>query len=191
MPTIQVLLLHLWLMFWPQYVPTPFTHGQLATVTCGYTATGNVSTNALSAYLLFTSCTTGSDSNGYSLVSVYFYSGTAAAGTWYGAVYNNSSSLPSTLVCGDSTHGVAAVSSATWFSDPVANFTSCSTLSANTVYWVAEHNSNSSNYLNYLSTGCSTGGSAADSTDTAWTTPLTAASASSVCFTVYMVLQPL
>lgn len=188
----------------PSQFAGPSVVGGIAstTVSCGENSiAGGTLQSGLNAYAVWTPCTTGSDSNGYSVVNAQIYYGTAA-GTFYLAIYSNTTSAcgasqtncPSAVVCKDTT-GVSA--SATAWNIDSSFVGGCGTLAANTIYWVGAMQSSATTQLNHVPAGsCPAGFSTSVflSGQTAGTwpaSPATSINTSVNCFSIYMVLNPL
>jgi hypothetical protein len=158
-------------------------------VICGENSQSGTDYNQL--YPIGTPCTTGSDSNGYAVSSIYFYMSQTGSTSFDLGVYTNSSNKPSSLVCHTGTFTPTLTSG--WNSHTVSG---CGTLSASTIYWVGFIESTTQLYgfqaatcpgtsslvTNYDST---TQSSAVLPNPFANSTPI-----SGYCQSVYMVLQP-
>ena len=139
---------------------------------------------------LATPCQTGSNASGYNVSAIYYWVGSPVSTSFDLGVYSNSSNLPSALLC-HATTGTITPSSG-WNS---ITPTSCPTLTANTTYW--------SGYItgsNTIQQGDVSGNCPGLSITSAYypgalgspalPNPFGSASASSNCYSLYMVLVP-
>ena len=175
-----------------------------ATVNCGQTLS-NSGNQAAANTMYGTPCTTGTDSNGYTVKSFNTIIGTGVAGTTYVAVYADTTTgcggglthcASNTIICSDST-GFTPVASSTNTDTSTAITTSCGTIAANTNIWLMVNSSSGTTDVRYSTTGCPAFGSAAEfiSGETAGTWPTTnvntgASSNATACVSLYLVLQP-
>jgi hypothetical protein len=118
------------------------------TSNCGYSPATPGSADGNNANVAFaTPCTTGSDSNGYSVSAIWMYVDTSAAPPLKLGVYANSSGVPTgSAICS------ASIASPVfqWNSTTI---TGCGTLSANTTYWIADISSSNTDPLEGVDTG--------------------------------------
>lgn len=163
---------------------------------CGLASiSGGTTQSSLANFLLWTPCTTGSDSSGYTIVGVSVYVATAA-GNFYEAVYSNAfqtgscaqDNCPGSALSGCTSSGATATANSWNTNNP-----SCPTLAATTDYWVGRSQNNNSLAVEAISSNCPaplnfTSKSAfVSGTAGTWPTVNTMISGTS-CYTAYMLL---
>lgn len=183
---------------------TPILSGSFpsggAAYTCGETTTsGLTAQNNLNNTGTATPCSTGTDSNGYTVAHVYFYVSSGASSSHvYTAIYNDTTTCsagthcPGTIVCSDTT-GVTTSASAAFVEDTP---TGCGTLTASTAYWIAVNTSDAGINLAYQNTSTcpapnstSVGSDYWTQTAGTWTASPTV-TVNNVCRIQYMSLTP-
>ena len=160
-----------------------------ALVDCGETSQSSTDNNN-GDYGFGTPCETGTDPNGYTVNSVYYWVGTPTSTSFDLGVYSNSSNLPNSLLCSASTGTITPSSG--WNSISVSG---CGTLSASTIYWVGYLTGSDSIEQGTVNSDCP--GTSLTSVYTSsqqgsatLPNPFGTSGTASACYSFYMALQP-